>query len=93
MSVGVGFILRLRVNERCVCDTSVILVRSAPVNQAFVLFLLCSALHPVLGFLTGLNIVGFDGSHHNKSFHFVLFIREQFSEPVGKCQDDSTKLC
>jgi len=37
---------------------------SRPVIQAFVFFLLCVAPHPVLGFLTGLCTVGFDGRNH-----------------------------
>jgi len=37
---------------------------SRPVIQAFVFDLLCVALHPVLGFLTGSCPVGFAGRNH-----------------------------
>jgi len=36
------------------------------VIHAVVLFLLCSAPHPVQGFPTGLYPVGFEGSNHYK---------------------------
>ena len=37
---------------------------SRPLIPAFVLFLLCCAPHPVLGFRTGLYPVGFEGRIH-----------------------------
>jgi len=37
---------------------------SRPVIPAFVLFLLCCASHPVLGFSTGIYPVGFEGKIH-----------------------------
>jgi len=53
MSVCFEVIVRTRINQRCVCVSSGILVHFAPVIQALVFFLLSVAPHPVLGFLTG----------------------------------------
>jgi len=44
------------------------------VIPAFVLFLLCFAPHPVLGFPTGINPVGFEGRIHNSGDLFELFL-------------------
>jgi len=44
------------------------------VIPAFVLFLLCFAPHPVLGFPTGINPFGFEGRIHNSGDLFELFL-------------------
>jgi len=56
------------------------------VIQAFVLFLLCSTLHPVLGFPTGLYPVGVEGRIHY-SDESVAAIRRSAATTDGSIKD------
>jgi len=64
MSVCFGFIVRVRINQRCVCVTSVVLVRFAPGDPCVRVVSLVLRSASCAGFSNGLYPVGFEGRIH-----------------------------
>jgi len=68
MRVCFRVIVRVRINHRCVCVASVVLVRFAPSDPGVRVVTLACVPHPVLGFPTGLFPVGCEGRIHYKTY-------------------------